>query len=235
VAMEQPKSLEAEDIRNAKVAVLKFVRTPTENDEVVVGQYTKSDTLPGYLDDDTVPIDSNTETFAQMVLWVNNDRWRGVPFICTAGKGLDERRCEVILQLRQQTDSLYPNTLNNELVIRIQPDEGIGMRVNVKTPGLFSVNHVVGTDLMLSYKQKFQLQKPLPGAYTRLILDAVRGEHGLFVRTDELMEAWRVVDKVIKAVGKRTLKVQPYVRGSRGPEAAQMIASKYWLQQTRRN
>jgi len=235
VAMEQPKSLEAEDIRNAKVAVLKFVRTPTEDDDVVVGQYIKSDTQPGYLEDDTVPVDSNTETFAQMVLYIDNDRWRGVPFICKAGKALDERRGEVILQFRQQADSLYPTKLNNELVIRIQPDEGIGLRVNVKTPGLFSVNHIVGTELMLSYKQKFQLQKPLPGAYTRLILDVLRGEHGLFVRADELIEAWRVVDRVVEAVGKRRLKVQPYVRGSRGPEAAEMIASKYWLHQTRRN
>jgi len=235
VAMEQPKSLEAEDIRNAKVAVLKLVKTPAVDGDVVVGQYTKSDTLPGYLDDDTVPDDSNTETFAQMVLYIDNDRWRGVPFICTAGKALDERRGEVILQLREKTDSLFPKGLNNELVLGIQPDEGIGLRVNIKTPGLFSINHVMGTELMLSYKQKFQTQMPLPGAYTRLILDALRGEHGLFVRTDELMEAWRVVDPVIEAVGKRRLKVQPYVRGSRGPEAAEMIASKYWLDQTRYN
>jgi len=235
VAMEQPKSLKAEDIRNAKVSVLKFVRTPKEHDDVVVGQYTKNDTLPGYLEDDTVPDDSNTETFAQMVLYIDNDRWRGVPFICTAGKALDERRAEVILQFRQQKDFLYPTHLTNELVIRIQPDEGIGLRLNIKTPGLFSINHRVGTELNLSYKQRLQLEKPLPSAYARLILDVLRGEHGLFVRADELMEAWRVVDQLIEAVSKGRLKVQPYVRGSRGPKAAEMISAKYWLNQARHN
>jgi len=235
VAMEQPKSLEAEDMRSAKVAVLKHVRTPTEHDDVVVGQYIKNDTQPGYLDDDTVTADSNTETFAQIVLYVDNERWRGVPFICIAGKALDEKRAEVILQLRQQTDSLYSEDFTNELVIRIQPDEGVRLRVNVKNPGLCSINNVVGTELNLSYKQEFKLQKPLPGAYTRLILDVLRGEHALFVRADELLEAWRVVDMLIDALSKGRLKVQPYVRGSRGPEAAEVIANKYWLQQRRHN
>jgi len=231
VAMEQPKSLGAEHIRDAKVAVLKHIKAPGDSDEVVVGQYSKNDTLPGYLDDETVPNDSNTETFCQMVLYIDNDRWRGVPFICKAGKALEERRAEIRMQFRQPGDSLYPSAHGNELVMRIQPDEALWLRVNAKTPGLSNINNLVGTELDLSYQQRFNLQNALPGAYTRLILDVLRGEHALFVRADELMEAWRIVNEVITAVAEGKLKAQPYVRGSRGPKEADEIAMKYWKRQ----
>jgi len=228
VAMEQPKSLEAEHIRDAKVAVLKHIKAPTARDEVVIGQYTKSDDLPGYLDDDTVPNDSNTETFCQMVLYVDNDRWRGVPFICKAGKALDERRAEIRMQFEQSADSLYPTAYGNELVMRIQPDEALWLRVNAKTPGLSSIRNPIGTELDLSYQQRFDLTRSLPGAYTRLILDVLKGQHALFVRADELMEAWRIVNEVITAVSDGSLKAQPYVRGGRGPKEADEISNKYW-------
>jgi len=231
VAMEEPKSLGAEHIRDAKVALLKNIKAPSGKDEVVVGQYTKSDDLPGYLDDETVPTDSNTETFCQMVLYIDNDRWRGVPFICKAGKALDERRAEIRMQFRQPADSLYPDAHGNELVMRIQPNEAMWLRVNAKTPGLSSIRNLVGTELDLSYQQRFDLANALPGAYTRLILDVLKGQHALFVRADELMEAWRVVNEVITAVSKGTLKTQPYVRGSRGPKAADEISNKYWKRQ----
>jgi len=228
VAMEQPKSLTAKHIRDAKVAVLKHIKAPTEKDEIVVGQYTKSGTLPGYLDDETVPDNSNTETFCQMVLYIDNDRWRGVPFICKAGKALDQRRAEIRMQFQQPADSLYPGAHGNELVMRIQPDEAMWLRVNAKTPGLSSIKNLVGTELDLSYQQRFNMKTALPGAYTRLILDVLRGEHALFVRADELMEAWRIVNEVIMAVSEGKLKTQPYERGSRGPKSADKISSKYW-------
>jgi len=232
VAMEEPKSLLAEHIRDAKVAVVKCIKTPTESDEVIVGQYTKNGSFPGYLDDDTVADDSNTETFCQMVLYIENDRWRNVPFICIAGKGLDERRAEVIIKFKRKSESFLCRS-SNELVIRIQPDESISFRVNVKTPGLSNVEHVVATDLNLSYKHKFQLPNSLPDAYTKLILEVLKGDHELFVRVDELMEAWRVVDEVVQSVRTGSLRVQPYVRGSQGPEAANVIVEKHWEHQKR--
>jgi len=232
VAMEQPKTLSAKHIRDAKVAVLAQIKAPTEVDEVIVGQYIKSNTLPGYRDDETVPNESNTETFCQMVLFIDNDRWRGVPFICKAGKALDEKCAKVRIQFRGMADSLYPTAPNNELVMQIQPDLGISIKVNVKIPGLFSIQELMETDMNLSYQQRFSLESPLPGAYTRLILNVLKGEQVSFVRADEIMEAWRVVDKVIKALEKGSLKVQPYVRGSSGPQVANEVAKKYWKNQT---
>merc|ERR1719273_2870368 len=197
VAMEQPKSLSAEHIRDAKVNVLKKIKPPKVED-VILGQYTKNETQPGFLDDETVPNDSTTETFCQMLLFVDNERWKGVPFICKAGKALDERRGEIRIQFHQPKGSIYPSAPGNELVIRIQPDEAMWLRVNAKTPGLANVSNLIGTELDLTYQQRFDLSEALPGAYTRLILDVMRGYHSLFVRADELQEAWRIVDPLLK-------------------------------------
>jgi len=226
VAMEKPKSLSAEHIRDAKVAALKCIKPPNlEN--VVVGQYTKNGDKPGFLDDETVPNDSTTETFCQMVLYVDNDRWKGVPFVCKAGKALDERRGEIRIQFHQPKDSLYPSAPGNELVIRIQPDEAMWLRVNAKTPGLANVSSLIGTELDLTYQQRFNLGTALPGAYTRLILDVMRGDQSLFVRADELREAWRIVDPLLTDIKKGKVKPEPYVRGSRGPAKADEIAGKH--------
>lgn len=227
VAMEQPKSLSAEHIRDAKVNVLKKIKPPKLED-VVLGQYIKNDTKPGFLEDETVPNDSNTETFCQMVLWINNDRWKGVPFICKAGKALDERRAEIRLQFKQAKGSLYPNATGNELVMRIQPDEAVWLRVNAKTPGLSNINNLIGTELDLTYQQRFALAESLPGAYTRLILDVLRGDHSLFVRKDELTEAWSIVTPLLKDIEGGKIKPAPYVRGGRGPDAADEMTNKYW-------
>jgi len=232
VAMDQPKSSSANHIRDAKVNVLKHITAPTEADEVVVGQYTENHLLPGYLDDDTVPEDSKTETFCQMVLYIDNERWRGVPFICRAGKALDEKLAQVRILFQHPVESLYPNAPDSELVMRIQPNKAIYFKINSKSPGLSSINELVKVDMNLCYERRFSQQVLIPGAYTRLILDAVRGEQVLFVRADEIEQAWRVVDKVIKAIEKGRLKVQPYMRGSSGPESAEEVFNRCWKSQT---
>merc|ERR1711978_551208 len=94
-------------------------------------------------------------------------------------------------------------------------------------PGLANVSNLIGTELDLTYQQRFDLASSLPGAYTRLILDVMRGDQSLFVRADELREAWRIVDPLLTKVKKGQVKPVPYVRGSRGPEAADDIARKY--------
>jgi len=102
----------------------------------------------------------------------------------------------------------------------------------VKTPGFFSIKKLKETDININYQQRFDQLSPLPEAYTRLILNVLRGEHVLFVRADEIIEAWRVVDKVVEAVEKGRLKVLPYVRGTCGPRLAIEVAKKYWKQRT---
>lgn len=227
VAMEQPRDLTDDSIRDAKVNVLKCIK-PLSIDKVVTGQYVANGDKPGYLDDDTVSKESVTETFAQFVIWIDNDRWRGVPFICKAGKALDERRAEVRVQFKQPADSLYKDAPGNELVMRIQPNEAIWMRVNAKKPGLSSFDNLVHAELDLTYGTRFDLTDALPDAYTRLIMDVLRGDHSLFVRADELEEAWRIVTPVLHSIANDRVKPIKYVRGTRGPEAADEQSAQYY-------
>ncbi|OEL27542.1 Glucose-6-phosphate 1-dehydrogenase 2, chloroplastic [Dichanthelium oligosanthes] len=145
-AMETPISLEAEDIRNEKVKVLRSMK-PLQLEDVVIGQYknhTKGGTTyPGYTDDKTVPKDSVTPTFAAAALFINNARWDGVPFLMKAGKALHTKRAEIRVQFRHVPGNLYKGSFGtdldratNELVIRVQPDEAIYLKINNKIPGL---------------------------------------------------------------------------------------------------
>ncbi|XP_042981341.1 glucose-6-phosphate 1-dehydrogenase, chloroplastic-like isoform X2 [Carya illinoinensis] len=145
-AMETPVSLDAEDIRNEKVKVLRSMR-PLQLENVVVGQYkshTKGGvTYPAYTDDKTVPKDSLTPTFAAAAVFIDNARWDGVPFLVKAGKALHTKRAEIRVQFRHVPGNLYNRNFGtdldratNELVIRVQPDEAIYLKINNKVPGL---------------------------------------------------------------------------------------------------
>ncbi|PKI35554.1 hypothetical protein CRG98_044008 [Punica granatum] len=145
-AMETPVSLDAEDIRNEKVKVLRSMR-PLQLDDVIVGQYKGhskgSKSYPGYIDDPTVPKNSTTPTFAAAALFINNARWDGVPFLMKAGKALHTKRAEIRVQFRHVAGNLYRRNFGtdldkatNELVLRVQPDEAIYLKINNKVPGL---------------------------------------------------------------------------------------------------
>lgn len=138
VAMEKPNSIHPDDIRDEKLKVLRCIR-PADPQNCVLGQYTAGKGNPGYLDDPTVPPGSNTPTFASIVLYVDNDRWAGVPFVIRAGKALNERKADIRLQLHPTPHFIFPgdaDDMRNEVVIRLQPDEAIYCKLLVKTPGL---------------------------------------------------------------------------------------------------
>jgi len=217
LCMESPVTLSAEDIRDEKVKVLRAISTLTlEN--LVVGQYTssKDGKNAGYLEDKTVPAGSITPTFALAVLFVNNPRWKGTPFILKCGKALDQRKAEIRIQFRNDT-TLFSNGAANELVMRLQPDEAMYMKVNSKVPGLTA--EIKQVELDLNFKGRFQVGD-LPDAYERLILDVTRGDHSLFVREDELDAAWRIFTPVLHQLERDKIKPLPYEYGTRGPAAA---------------
>jgi len=230
VAMEAPSSLSADDIRDAKTKVLRQVRTISMND-VVLGQYGASEdgSKPSYLDDDTVPRGSNCPTYAVAVMFVDNERWSGVPFIMKAGKALEERKAEIRIQFQEVRNHLYPSeeTHPNELVFRVQPDEAVYLKIMSKEPGLS--NKRIATELDLTYKKRYDAK--LPDAYTVLILDAIRGDHSLFVRNDELLEAWRIFTPVLHQIEAEGSDIQPiiYPYGSRGPKEGDVLRRKYGL------
>lgn len=236
-AMETPASLDAEDIRDEKVKVLRSMR-PVSIDDVVVGQYRGRaasgpgrPALPGYLDDPTVPPGSLCPTFAAAAMFINNARWDGVPFLLKAGKALASRSAEIRVQFRHVPGNLYRSKLGldldratNELVIRIQPDEAIYLKVNNKVPGLGLRLDVSRLDL--SYKSRFG-GAALPDAYERLILDVVNGDKRLFIRSDELEAAWALFTPLLNELDARKVQPELYPYGSRGPVGAHYLAAKY--------
>ncbi|KAL1539230.1 Glucose-6-phosphate 1-dehydrogenase [Salvia divinorum] len=232
-AMETPVSLDAEDIRNEKVKVLRSMR-PIRADDVIIGQY-KSHTkggvsYPGYTDDKTVPKDSLTPTFAAAALFIDNARWDGVPFLMKAGKALHDKRAEIRVQFRNVPGNLYNRNsgtdldqATNELVIRVQPDEAIYLKINNKVPGLGM--RLDQSNLNLLYKARYS--KEIPDAYERLLLDAVEGERRLFIRSDELDAAWALFTPVLKDLEENRKVPEYYPYGSRGPVGAHYLAARH--------
>ncbi|CAA7039890.1 unnamed protein product [Microthlaspi erraticum] len=232
-AMETPVSLDAEDIRNEKVKVLRSMR-PIQVDDVVVGQYksqTKGGvTYPGYTDDKTVPKGSLTPTFAAAALFIDNARWDGVPFLMKAGKALHTRRAEIRVQFRHVPGNLYNRSTGcdldkttNELVIRVQPDEAIYLKINNKVPGLGM--RLDRSNLNLLYSARYS--KEIPDAYERLLLDAIEGERRLFIRSDELDAAWSLFTPLLKELEEKKRIPEYYPYGSRGPVGAHYLAAKH--------
>uniref|UniRef100_A0A0C9RLX4 Glucose-6-phosphate 1-dehydrogenase n=2 Tax=Spermatophyta TaxID=58024 RepID=A0A0C9RLX4_9CONI len=232
-AMETPVSLDAEDIRNEKVKVLRSMR-PLQLENVIIGQY-KSHvkggvTYPGYTDDKTVPKNSLTPTFAAAALFIDNARWDGVPFLMKAGKALHNRRAEIRVQFRHVPGNLYKRNFGtdldratNELVIRVQPDEAIYLKINNKIPGLGM--RLDRSNLNLHYAARYS--REIPDAYERLLLDAIEGERRLFIRSDELDAAWALFTPLLKELESKKIAPELYPYGSRGPVGAHYLAAKY--------
>lgn len=229
LAMERPVSNDPERIRDEKVKVLRCM-PPIKLEDIVLGQYVGDETAEGeaklgYRDDPTVPDDSITETYAMAVLWVNNERWEGVPFFLRCGKALNERKAEVRVQYRDVPGDIFNGQLKrNELVMRVQPGEAVYLKMMTKQPGMsFDLEE---TELDLTYRKRYR-DAVLPDAYERLILDVFAGSQMHFVRSDELAEAWRIFTPVLKEIETLREPPLPYKFGSRGPKQADHLVSKH--------
>ena len=218
VAMEPPVSTSGDDVRDEKVKVLRCLEA-VKPEDCVLGQY------DGYRGDPTVPDDSKCPTFASCAFKIHNERWEGVPFILKAGKALNERKAEVRIQFNDSKSSVFDYHLpRNELVMRIQPDEGMWMKTNVKEPGLST--SIVQSELDLSYVERYN-GLSIPDAYERLLLDAINGNQQFFVRRDELRAAWKCVDDLLERIDNGELTPILYPQGSRGPPEADHLAERY--------
>ena len=222
VAMEPPRRLDATCIAAEKVKTLRSI-PPLTLENLVIGQFGKSEqgnaASPAYVDDPTVPNDSRTPTFAAARLRIQNERWDGVPFYVTAGKGLDARMTEIRIQFRDVPGNMFCNAdgcpAANELVIRVQPDESIYLSLVNKVPGMDM--QLETRKLDLQYKAAFTEQ--IPDAYESLILDVIRGDRSLFIRSDELQAAWDIFTPVLHEIEQQKIVPEPYPFGSHGPDS----------------
>jgi len=223
LTMERPVSFSAEDIRDEKVKILRFI-PPIQREQSLLGQYAAAGDKPGYLDDDTVPKGSICPTFAALVLYINSPRWEGVPFILRAGKALNEQKTEIRIQYKDVTQGIFKDIARNELVIRVQPGEAVYLKMNAKAPGLAMKS--VSTEMDLTYKRRFSDLK-IPEAYEALILDAINGDRSNFVRDDELEIAWKIFTPLLHYIDQEKPKPEPYPYGSRGPESLDDFITKH--------
>lgn len=234
VCMEPPASLDPDAIRDEKVKVLKAIRPLTEDDiknHCVRGQYSEGyisgEKVNGYREEINVNPQSQVETFAACRLFIDNWRWQGVPFYLRSGKRLTKRTTEIAIVFKEPPHVLFQKmkqkTEANVLVMRIQPDEGISLRINCKVPG--PSNPVVPVKMDFKYSSFFGLTPP--EAYERLILDAILGDSTLFAREDEVFESWKFFDPILEYWKNNPCKEFPnYEAGSSGPLESEMLMKK---------
>jgi glucose-6-phosphate 1-dehydrogenase len=193
----------------------------------VRGQYTRGSVdnklVPGYVEEKDAKASSKTETFVAIKAEIENNRWQGVPFYLRTGKRMADRYSEIVIQFKPvifKFIDVDPNALNsNQLVIRLQPNEGIEMKMMNKVPGLNENMELQNVGLNLSFEEAFEDHRS-PSAYERLILDVTRGDQTLFMRSDELRGAWEWVDGMIDGWEVAKQMPQKYKSGSTGPDDA---------------
>ena len=220
VAMEPPSTFEADTLRNEKVKVLESVRHIAPDEaavHTVQGQY------EGYLNETGVPAGSRTPTYAALRLDVDNWRWQGVPFYLRSGKALSEKRTEVLIQFRRPPHLIFPQGRtgdigSNTLSICLQPNEGVHLGFQAKTPD--SALDLRPVDLEFHYEDSFGGQE-IPDAYERLLLDVLQGDASLFIRSDEIEQSWSIIDPIIEGLALPFSRPPViYDPGSEGPESA---------------
>ena len=216
IAMEPPSAFDGNALRNEKVKVLQAARDLRLCD-TVRAQY------EGYRGANGVAPDSNTPTYAALRLFIDNWRWKDIPFYLRSGKALHTKTTQVNIQFKRPPNSIFElaesgDASRNMLSICIQPDEGMHMTIQAKVPDRQIAKSV---DMELHYERAF-LADALPDAYERLILDAINGDAALFIRSDEIESAWQIVDPIIAGWenDRAAPPMQSYRKGTWGPRAA---------------
>jgi glucose-6-phosphate 1-dehydrogenase len=231
VAMEPPGNFTAEEVRNEKVKVLHAIAPPMPSDVPAMAaraQYAAGhaggEDVPGYLREEGVPSDSITETYAALRLEVDNWRWAGVPFYLRAGKRLARKVTEIAVTLKPVPHLAFSHDGSlgvqpNQLILTVQPNEGVTLRLGAKIPGTRMSIRPVNMEFL--YGTSFLSQSP--EAYERLIMDAMRGDPTLFTRNDEVEAQWRICDPIVSTWARTPGPLAQYEAGSQGPAQARDI------------
>ena len=234
-AMEEPVSFSADAIRTEKLKVLTAISLPADKENYAVrGQYEQGwlagQRVPGYLQEENVPPDSTTETYAAVRLGVQTRRWAGVPFYVRTGKRLPRRVTEIGVIFKKAPHLPFAETDTeslgaNQLVVRVQPDEGVTLKFGSKVPGSAMEVRDVAMDFL--YGEAFT--EASPEAYERLVLDVLLGDSTLFPHAEEVEASWKVIDPLEEFWAGR--KPNMYRAGEWGPKAAdEMLAreGRHW-------
>jgi len=231
VAMEPPSRNAADAIRDEKLKVLRSLKPfspESATRDVVRGQYragnSEGGAAIGFLEEDKVPPDSDTETFVALRTEVQNWRWAGVPFYLRTGKRLAERDAQIVVNFRATPHNIFPGAGRpNKLVIKLQPEDGLELHL-MAAKGAGQSEALAPVSLDLDFDKAFAENRV--GAYERLLLDVIAGRLNLFVRSDEQEEAWSWVEPVLEAWGRDDTPPRPYTAGTWGPAAASALVAR---------
>jgi glucose-6-phosphate 1-dehydrogenase len=227
LCMEPPVTFTADDVRDEKVKVLHAIK-PVGTAHTVRARYTagmaEGKEVPAYIDEEGVPPDSQTETYAALRLEVDNWRWAGVPIYMRTGKRLARKVTEIAITLKPVPHLAFESAGSvgvqpNQLVLTMQPNEGVSLSLGAKIPGTRMRIRPVNMEFL--YGTAFLSQSP--EAYERLILDAMRGDATLFTRDDEVEAQWRIIDPILEAWSKGEPPLAEYPAGSAGPAEADSL------------
>ncbi len=223
ITMNAPSNFDTKSINHEKLQIVKSIKKLTLDEiktNTVRGQY------KGYRQEEKVAPNSKTETYALTKLFINNPRWQSVPFYLRTGKKLEGKVTSIIIQFKEKGHELFKNfwekPLPNHITIQIQPNEGIGIRLVAKKPGLGQELEPV--DMEFCYKTSFD--KPQPEAYERLLLDVMLGDQSLFMSEDLIEESWKVIDPIVEAFAENLVPLSSYKSGGWGPKEADDLIEK---------
>lgn len=219
LTMEEPTEMTGQALHAAKSDILKHVRPWRDGPAIVRGQYA------GYQGHDGVPDDSKTETYVAVKLEIDTDRWRGVPIYIRTGKALSEKETAATVEFKETKSAFFKNQeylpINNLVRISIAPDSGVSIRANMHEPG----THMGSMPAPMHYCRT--AEEDVMGDYEHLLMAAMRGKRLLFAGSDEVMDAWRVVEPLLQS----DTSVKVYASGTRGPETSALFpAGQDWLE-----
>jgi glucose-6-phosphate 1-dehydrogenase len=230
VAMEPPANLDAESLRDEKVKVLRSVRPISRHAvhaQAVRAQYGAGrlggEAVPGYLQEEGVAHDSITETYAAVKLYIDNWRWRNVPFYLRTGKRMRQQGSMISIRFKHPPQQLFRETpieqlKPNWLLLSIQPNDCLRLELQVKEPGLEMRAQTTQLDAGYCSVEQVGID-----AYEALLLDVLEGDHSLFLRYDEVEWAWRVVDPILRVWAVERDYIRTYPAGSWGPSEAERL------------
>lgn len=237
VAMEPPTSIDSESLRDEKLKVLKSLRLishETVLNSCVIAQY-KEGALNGeakiaYSDESGVSVNSKTETFIALKAFIDNWRWSGVPFFLRTGKRMAEKKSEIVVQFKELPHNIFHESerqKNNQLIIQLQPEESIKLKIMIKQP---SASGFKLQELPLDLFFNEYYEDDYLDAYERLLLDAINGKSALFMRRDEVEQSWVFIDSLINAIKNSNLKLEKYNSGNWGPSNADILIANHGAQ-----
>ena len=234
VAMEPPTDINSESIRDEKLKVLRSLR-PIEinknNQQLVIGQYKdgaiKAQPKTAYINEEGVNADSLTETFVALKLWIDNWRWSGVPFFLRTGKRMAEKKSEIVVQFKSIPHNIFDSKImqkDNQLIIRLQPEESIKLKIMIKKPSAsgFYLQELPLDLLFEDYYEDDHLD-----AYERLLMDIIENKPSLFMRRDEVEEAWIFIDQLIESISSSETSPSKYNAGSWGPSGSDLLIASH--------